>query len=287
MESTPPTTITQLYTTFTSKLLKQHFSSCETHGKQSWKVRSLEDLPPDVNQQLQALSKLAWEGILKQQLTFSSADINGSTLGLMESVKELYHGQDAELSYHFIHLTLQEFLAAYHITQLPFHTQQKIIKECNDIRHLNMTMKFYFGLSKCNNFTSNIINKHLSIARSPAVYQWLYEMSDVEEITNLLASGSGESLVIISSYGWSPLDYYVLGHAISCSQFKWKLHFVSSFMGKEGFEMLSRGLMTMGTRPWKGEITYANFSYNNIHADCFEYFLNIPPPILVHYIGFQ
>ena len=68
----------------------QHFSGHKAHGKQSWKIGSLEDLPPDVHRQLLALSKLAWEGIMKQQLTFSSADIGGVTLGLMESVKELY-----------------------------------------------------------------------------------------------------------------------------------------------------------------------------------------------------
>ena len=110
MESTPPITVTQLYTAYTSKLLMQHFSSHPAHGKQSWKIGSLEDLPPDVHRQLLALSKLAWEGTIKQQLTFSSADIGGVTLGLMESVKELYCGQDAEISYNFIHLTLQEFL---------------------------------------------------------------------------------------------------------------------------------------------------------------------------------
>ena len=280
MESTPPTTVTRLYTAYTCKLLMQHFSGHKAHGKQSWKIGSLEDLPPDVHQQLLALSKLAWEGIMKQQLTFSSADIGGVTLGLMESVKELYRGQDAELSYHFIHLTLQEFLAAYHITQLPLHTQQQLIREHVKVGHLSVVMKFYFGLSKFNTFTSEMIREHISDYQSAAVYHWMYEGGDTEAVSNLLASR--ESIEVFSSHEWSPLDYFVVGHSIAHSQSKWELYFSISYMGNEGIEMFSKGLMKMRAVTWNGEITSADFSYCDIHS--IEHFVNIPHPILQKFI---
>ena len=280
MESTPPTTVTRLYTVYTCKLLMQHFSGHKAHGKQSWKIGSLEDLPPDVHQQLLALSKLAWEGIMKQQLTFSSADISGVTLGLMESVKELYRGQDAELSYHFIHLTLQEFLAAYHITQLPLHTQQQLIREHVKVGHLSVVMKFYFGLSKFNTFTTEMIREHISDCES-AVYHWMYESGDTEAVSNLLASR--ESIQVFSSHEWSPLDYFVVGYSIAHSQSKWKLYFSNSYnMGNEGIEMFSKGLMKMRAVTWNGEITSADFSYCDIHS--IEHFVNIPHPILQQFI---
>ena len=280
MESTPPTTVTRLYTVYTCKLLMQHFSGHKAHGKQSWKIGSLEDLPPDVHQQLLALSKLAWEGIMKQQLTFSSADIGGVTLGLMESVKELYLGQDAELSYHFIHLTLQEFLAAYHITQLPLHTQQQLIREHVKVGHLSVVMKFYFGLSKFNTFTSEMIQKHISDDESAAAYHWMYEAGDTEAVSNLLASC--ESIEVRSSHEWSPLDYFVVGHSMAYSQSKWELDFSFSYMGNEGIEMFSKGLMKMRAVTWKGEITSADFDECDIHS--IEYFVNIPHPILQQFI---
>ena len=280
MESTPPTTVTRLYTVYICKLLMQHFSGHKAHGKQSWKIGSLEDLPPDVHQQLLALSKLAWEGIMKQQLTFSSADIGGVTLGLMESVKELYRGQDAELSYHFIHLTLQEFLAAYHITQLPLHTQQQLIREHVKVGHLSVVMKFYFGLSKFNTFTTEMIREHISDYESAAVYHWMYEGGDTEAVSNLLASC--ESIEVVSSHEWSPLDYFVVGYSIAHSQSKWKLNFFNSYMGNEGIEMFSKGLMKMRAVTWKGEITSTDFSYCDIHS--IEHFVNIPHPILQKFI---
>ena len=280
MESNPPTTVTRLYTAYTCKLLMQHFSGHKAHGKQSWKIGSLEDLPPDVHQQLLALSKLAWEGIMKQQLTFSSDDIGGVTLGLMESVKELYCGEDAELSYHFIHLTLQEFLAAYHITQLPLHTQQQLIREHVEVGHLSMVMKFYFGLSKFNTFTSEMIREHISDEESAAVYHWMYEGGDTEAVSNLLASH--ESIEVRSSHEWSPLDYFVVGYSIAHSQSKWKLYFSNSYMGNEGIEMFSKGLMKMRAVTWNGEITSADFSYCDIHS--IEHFVNIPHPILQKFI---
>ena len=282
MESTPPTTVTRLYTAYTCKLLMQHFSGHKAHGKQSWKIGSLEDLPPDVHQQLLALSKLAWEGIMKQQLTFSSADIGGVTLGLIESVKELYRGQDAKLSYHFIHLTLQEFLAAYHIIQLPLHTQQQLIREHVKVGHLSVVMKFYFGLSKFNIFTSEMIQEHISDDESAAAYHWMYEAGDTEAISDLLASC--ESIVVESSHEWSPLDYYVVGHsmAMAYSQSEWILDFYHSYMGNEGIEMFSKGLMKMRAVTWNGEITSADFRYCDIHS--IEHFVNIPHPILQQFI---
>ena len=280
MESNPPTTVTRLYTAYTCKLLMQHFSGHKAHGKQSWKIGSLEDLPPDVHQQLLALSKLAWEGIMKQQLTFSSADIGGVTLGLMESVKELYRGEDAELSYHFIHLTLQEFLAAYHITQLPLHTQQQLIREHVKVGHLSVVMKFYFGLSKFNTFTSEMIREHISDNNSAAAYHWMYEAGDTEAVSNLLASR--ELIKVLSSHEWSPLDYFVVGYSIAHSQSKWELEFFYSYMGNEGIEMFSKGLMKLRAVTWNGEITSADFSDCDIHS--IEHFLNIPHPILQRFI---
>ena len=160
---------------------------------------------------------------MKQQLTFSNADISGVTLGLMESVKELYHGQDAEFSYHFIHLMLQEFLAAYHITQLPLHTQQQLIREHVKVGHLSVVMIFYFGLSKFNTFTSEMIREHISDYGRSAAYHWMYEAGDTEAVSNLLSSR--ELVRVRSSHEWSPLDYYVVGHSIAYSHSKWELNF--------------------------------------------------------------
>ena len=37
-------------------------------------------------------------------------------LGLMQRVRELYVGEGAAVSYNFLHLTVQEYLAAFHLS---------------------------------------------------------------------------------------------------------------------------------------------------------------------------
>ena len=56
------------------------------HGKKRrWRVRSFDDLPQDVHQQLCELGKIAFEGILHdQQVVFSDLPEDFETLGLMQ-----------------------------------------------------------------------------------------------------------------------------------------------------------------------------------------------------------
>ena len=106
--------------------------------------------------------------------------LGGDTLGLTHKVRELHGGEDGQFSYHFIHLTLQEFLSAYHITQLPQDKQDQVIREHIEIVHLNMVVRFYFGLTQPNHFTSAMISKHLSdkYRKQATAYHWLFEAGD-------------------------------------------------------------------------------------------------------------
>ena len=263
-ESPLPTTMTGLYTVLICMLLTQH-----THSKP---IRSLDEVPEDVKN----LCRLAWQGLVEQQrLTFSSDEVGEKTLGLMRAVKELYGGKDDQLSYHFIHLTLQEFLSAYHITQLPPDKQEQIIREHIDTGHLTMTVRFIFGLTKPNTLTSSLISHHISSqvgSESSNVFHWLFETGEGKP------DGSGRSVVVGSSYSWSPLDYYVLGHAISQCHFSWELSL--SHMGDEGMEMLCKGMSASTDNTCAGKITRAYFSLNNITSEGFKWLHNIPAVIL-------
>ena len=276
MESPPPTTLTQLYTALTCKLLMGHLSSLKAEGKPP-KIRSLEEVPEDVKKQLLNLCRLSWEGLVRQQLTFSSSAVGGDTLGLMHGVRELYGGKDGQLSYHFMHLTLQEFLAAYHISQLPPDTQQQVIKGHVDTGHLAVAVRFFFGLTKSNPFTTSLISHRITSQRrsgSPSVFHWVYEGGDVGELAE-----SGETVEVWSSYAWSPLDYYVLGHSIPLFNFKWDLRFWSTSMGDEEMKTFVQGLSICKDVNCE-EITTVGFTDNNISLEGIKYLVNIPREIL-------
>ena len=272
MESPPPTTLTQLYTALTCKLLMEHLASLKAEGKPP-KIRSLEEVPEDVKKQFVNLCRLSWEGLVRQQLTFSSSAVGGDTLGLMHGVRELYGGKDGQLSYHFMHLTLQEFLSAYHISQLPPDTQQQVIKGHVGTGHLTVAVRFFFGLTQSNPFTTSLISHHITSQRrseSPSVFHWVYEGGDVGELAE-----SGETVEVRSSYAWSLLDYYVLGHSIPLFNFKWYLSFNSTSMGDEEMKTFIQGLSTCKDVNCE-EITKVGFYGNNISLEGITVLLNIP-----------
>ena len=110
-ETLPPTTMTQLFTAFTLKTLVDHLSTHPVYHKHQLKVTTFSDLPTDVYKPFQDLCRIGYEGILnRQQLVFSVAHLpSGFTpLGLMQEVPQLYTEERAS-SYHFIHLTLQQW----------------------------------------------------------------------------------------------------------------------------------------------------------------------------------
>ena len=261
-ESLPPTTMTKLYTAYTCKLLMEHFSRKMADGKESHKILSLEDVPPDVERELEVICQLAWEGIIEQKLTFTSDAVSVDTLGMMHAVKELYSREDGQLSYHFIHLTLQEFLSAYHISQFPLDRQQEVIQEHVEVGHLRTVVRFYFGLCKHNDFTFSMISNSISQYKSSSCYHWFFESDDPKQISNALRAD--KSVYVHSSYEWSPLDYYCLGYCISHSQCQWELDFRSAFMGDEGMEMFCNGTLSNRQATWNGKIMEADFHCNEI-----------------------
>ena len=274
-ESPPPRTTTQLYTTLTCKLL-----SGKAEGQKPGRMGSLEEVAAERKGGFLKMCRLAWEGIIKQQLTFSSDVVSAlgvDTLGLTHKVRELHGREDSQFSYHFIHLTLQEFLSAYHITQLPQVKQEQVIREHIEIGHLNMVVRFYFGLTRPNRFTSAMISKHLfdDVDEQATAYHWLFEAGDgvPEEL------GSNKEVSVFSLYSWNPLDYYAVGHCISHSQFQWKLHFSSASMGDEGFEMICKGMASNTITTHSGEIE-GDFSGNHITSDGLKWFLEIPIQLL-------
>ena len=129
-----PKTMTELYSSLFRSLLLRHLLDHPVHGKKKrWRLRSFDDLPQDVYQQLCELGRIAYEGILHdQQVIFCDLPEDFETLGLMQCAPELYADEGAAVSYNFLHLTVQEYLAAFHLSQQPVEKQ---------IEHFNKYMK--------------------------------------------------------------------------------------------------------------------------------------------------
>ena len=273
-ESPPPTTMTELFTAFTLKTLVDYLSTHPVYHKQQLKVTTFSDLPTDVYKQFQNLCRMAYEGILnRQQLVFSAAHLptGFAPLGLMQEVPQLYTEGRAS-SYHFIHLTLQEYLAAVHMSQLPAHEQTRLFHEHVNSGHFKMTMRFLAGCAKLSNISPDITSD-----TKLNYFHFLFEAKDISITTRTLGS---DKMFVIPHYSWTPLDYYVTGHAISHSNCSWRLHFINTSIDDENIELFCQGCAAPGGTGCRGHILYADFSSNDLTSKSIQSFVNIPPTIL-------
>ena len=312
-ESHPPTTMTELFTAFTLKTLVDHLSTHPLYHKQQLKVTTFSDLPTDVYKQFQDLCRMAYEGILnRQQLVFSAAHLptGFAPLRLMQEVPQLYTEGRAS-SYHFIHLTLQEYLAAVHISQLPAHEQTRLFQEHVNSGHFKMTMRFLAGCTKLANLPPDITLRLMKSTRLnysrlleaedssvPTItlhsderarrslerenakltyFHFLFEAKDISMTTRTLGS---DEIFVRSHYSWTPLDYYVTGHTISHSNCPWRLSFNNYFKDNEKFELFCQGCAAPGGTVCRGHISHADFSSNDLTSKSIQSFVNIPPHIL-------
>ena len=80
---------------------------------------SFEDLPAVLKEQLHNLSELAFKGVMQNKIVFTQKELTSlSTLGLLHSVQGFGSIGRKLVTCNFIHLAVQELLAAYYISRL-------------------------------------------------------------------------------------------------------------------------------------------------------------------------
>ena len=141
-----PKTMTELYSSLICSLLLRYV--CDLPKYQDEVVSlDLQHLPACIKRHFDSLAEIAYQGIhmKNQQIIFPGKElpIDFNDLGLMQSWTELYVG--ATKSYNFLHLTIQEYLAAYHISTLSENEQVKMFTCSSD--DFEMVVKFLAGLS--------------------------------------------------------------------------------------------------------------------------------------------
>ena len=253
-----PHTQTQLYTELSLCLLSRHLSAAKDPSVKRlpndiYRLEDIKKEDSDLYQQLVRLGRLAFEGRVREEVIFKELPEGCSALGLLNTCSELY-GWRENVTYNFLHLTLQEYLGAFYISQLPASEQRKLFVEHRKLGHLNVVWRFVAGLTRMwaigwEEFRGRKVKEEGKVDRWygvvwvwPYVVQYLYEAQDAGSC----ASVFGQSRVQYCGYGCStPFDAYAVGYCVSLCRNDWNVDLRLNGLGLEVVEMLVCGLKSV------------------------------------------
>ena len=145
-----PTTLTQLYYNFILQTIRRRISKRKRHDANPRTLGSLSSLPSQLVKPFQEMCQIAYTNLTNTRMTFSSHELH--QLSLSETVKEDYLGlmtaftEYDEEKYQFLHLSIQEFLAAWWIAKHEEKTEE-VFKTHFDDDHFRMCLRFVAGLT--------------------------------------------------------------------------------------------------------------------------------------------
>ena len=143
-----PTTLTQLYENFILQTIRRHVEIKPRHDIDPYTLGSLSSLPSILAKPLQEMCQIAYTNLANTRMTFPSHQLQS----LSEAVKENYLGlmttfmEYDEKMYQFLHLSIQEFLAARWIAKHEKKTEE-VFKDHFDDDHFRMCLRFVAGLT--------------------------------------------------------------------------------------------------------------------------------------------
>ena len=248
-----PTTLTELYTDMAQTLLLRYLRGHPQY--ETTTIQTFSDLPPAVYTKFSKVCKLAYRGIVgtsdNVQLIFPGLPSDFDSLGLMDSVTELYVTRGAVSSHNFLHLTFQEYFAAVHISTLSPAKQLNHFKRHG--RRLKVVLRFLAGLNKLSCFSKKNVNHFLTpphgsqsspysipvdVDVTTDLVNWMFEAQSSDVITLALEK---KTVKFSLAHYMLPLDYYCLGYCIAYSQCQWVV-WESSSLGIEEMRMLVAGV---------------------------------------------
>ena len=157
---TLPTTITELYTCFVQTVLLRYITSQPDYKGEQGNLHKFTDLPPPVYDLFYKLTQLAYNGVIDWQLIFQHQQHTIHHLGFMKAVTELFPTQVAvTYSYNFLHLSIQEYLAAYYVSTLETPQQEQLLRRMCAETHLQNMGRFVAGITKFAGMDKAIVKK--------------------------------------------------------------------------------------------------------------------------------
>ena len=225
-----PHTLTELYTQLCLTILKRFL-----HAKNLLPLsfQKFENLPKDLYQKLKDLSEIAFTGMWNEEVIFHSLPSDLIHFGFLDASPSLYGG--GNVSYNFLHLTLQEFFAAYYISLLPGERCNAYLKQFGNNSKWSVVWRFVAGITKFQHFHAHVGSAHyrelFGVIHEHELHVTIFLMQCLFEAqveVNFDAAHNIKACVArFEVRKYAPLDEYALGYSISMIRIPWKIFFVA------------------------------------------------------------
>ena len=288
-----PDTQTEMYKQFIETTIKRFLNRNGYHLIAS--VTSLSELPSKCLEVFKEMAHFAFEALKHDQLVFTLAELkemcpnltktpsNWNGLGLLKSIKSF-----DIVTYHFLHFSIQEYMAAYHISTLSDSQQIKLLKRTfwtvryynNWIMYVGITGGKSFALKHFLSgnwfqittklFQSSISHKLLNNKiKCLHMFQCLAETKD-DNMISLVGGLFKDQIIDLSQRTLLPRDLTTLGFFLNRSlNKKWKkLNLSQCNIGNEGCKILCKILLDKNAHCMV-RISSIDLSYNQLNYSSF------------------
>ena len=244
--NTLPTTLYGIFSSLVLNCIKRHLKLRTQYKDVS--IESLDQLPEFVKQPFSFLCRLAYDGVMEDKIIFTSLPADVNTLSLLQGLQS-FIGREKAVSHNFIHLSIQELLAAYFIaTQLPASQQVSNFNKLIDKSRFSAVFRFYAAITKLT--TPGIKDLVIRIARSNkeslliSLLHCLYEAQDpslCETVAQQLQRGLNLGGTTLTPSDCLCIGYF-LARVCNIAAGEFKVNLNSCRIGDQGCKYLVRGL---------------------------------------------
>lgn len=270
-----PPTLTPLYDLYIRKIIVTNLNKCGEYDKLTG-LSSLKELPPQAMEVVQSLSKLAWKGLLEECLVFTKSDLEYvgvsiessaafDAFGLLTSF--CYDDGAGQTHYYkvyqFCHLTVQEYLAAFYLSEL----DHKIVLDLLEKHRLNPKFrevwKFFSGLTKLSEVYSYVRNAIISKTRITNNKDVVFLLHCVYEANDpsvcLAAAAHLQRELHLDNLSLNPTDCLCLAYTLAHAGGKWIVNMRGCNIGSSGLDVLYANLQWQQESSCASSLSFSRF----------------------------
>ena len=245
LESNLPQTETSIYAEFTKFTMLRMLYRDDSNSDMC--IESLNDLHEPQNQLYVSICKLAFEMTRSSKQVMRQTEVkdffnlqptDNDCFGLI-AVDKMATMCGFQKLYTFLHLTFQEFLAAFYITTLDEEKQLELIEKFGDATQMKQVWKFYCGLVPFNGTNSTVIRLiDQSCHGTPFKVQCSFESQQQCTCDSVVDKNS----LMFKDHFLTSSDFTAIAYVISNAQHQCvrKVVFDKCTIGIEGVEILAQ-----------------------------------------------